>query len=135
MSTSTVVYLDTLRTEATHIQSGTSILTDAPTDNQGKGQYFSPTDLLATSLASCMLTIMGIAANNHRIQMGLPEAEVLKVMASSPRRVQEIQILIHFPQSNLSEKSKSILEKAALSCPVALSLNEEIKQKVSFKYG
>lgn len=135
MSTSTVVYLDTLRTEATHIQSGTSILTDAPTDNQGKGQYFSPTDLLATSLASCMLTIMGITANNHRIQMGLPEAEVLKVMASSPRRVQEIQILIHFPQSNLSEKSKSILEKAALSCPVALSLNEEIKQKVSFKYG
>jgi len=134
MCTSTVVYLDRLRTEATHTRSGEVILTDAPTDNEGKGQYFSPTDLLATSLASCMLTIMGITANKKNIHMGHCEAEVLKVMSSSPRRVIEIQILIHFPQSELNKKSRAILEKAALSCPVALSLNPAINQKVTFKY-
>lgn len=134
MNTSTVSYQNNLRTEATHSRSGSKILTDAPVDNHGEGQNFSPTDLLATSLASCMLTIMGITANEHNIQLKQPEAEVLKVMNSAPRRVKEIQIVIRFPQSELDEKSKNILEKAALTCPVALSLNPEIKQKVAFKY-
>jgi len=134
MSTSTVLYVGDLRTKATHLKSGATIQTDAPTDNHGKGQNFSPTDLLATSLASCMLTVMGISAQKHQIDVGRPEAEILKVMDSAPRRVKEIQIQIRFPQSNLDKKSRSILEKAALSCPVALSLSPSIKQKVSFKY-
>lgn len=134
MSTSTLIYTGNLSTEAIHTRSGSKITTDAPVDNKGKGQNFSPTDLLATSLASCMLTIMGIAAEKHQINMGFPEAEVLKAMDSAPRRVKEIQILIRFPQSKLDEKSKNILEKAALTCPVALSLNPEIVQNVSFKY-
>ena len=134
MSTSTVTYVGDLRTKATHSKSGSSIQTDAPTDNHGKGQNFSPTDLLATSLASCMLTIMGISAQKHQIDVGRPEAEILKVMDSTPRRVKEIQIHIRFPQSKLDKKSRSILEKAALTCPVALSLSPNLKQNVSFKY-
>ncbi len=134
MTTSTVLYLKNLRTEATHLRSGSKILTDAPVDNHGEGQNFSPTDLLATSLASCMLTIMGITANKHQIKLDQPEAEVLKIMNQAPRRVKEIQILIRFPQSRLDDKSKKILEEAALTCPVALSLNPEINQKVDFRY-
>jgi uncharacterized OsmC-like protein len=134
MSTSTLVYAGNLSTQATHTRSGSKIITDAPVDNNGKGLNFSPTDLLATSLASCMLTIMGIAANKHQINMGFPEAEVIKLMDSAPRRVKEIQILIRFPQSTLDKKSKTILEKAALTCPVALSIHPDIKQNVSFKY-
>jgi len=134
MSTSTVTYVGDLRTKATHTKSRSSIQTDAPTDNHGKGENFSPTDLLATSLASCMLTVMGISATKHQINMGRPEAEILKIMESAPRRVKEIQIDIRFPQSKLNEKSRSILEKAALTCPVALSLNPSLNQKVRFKY-
>lgn len=134
MNTSTLVYAGNLNVQATHTRSGSKIITDAPVDNKGQGLNFSPTDLLATSLASCMLTVMGIAADKHQINMGFPEAEVIKLMDSAPRRVKEIQILIRFPQSTLDKKPKTILEKAALTCPVALSIHPDIKQNVSFKY-
>jgi len=134
MTTSTVLYQIDLRTQAEHTRSGSRITTDAPVDNHGKGQNFSPTDLLATSLASCMLTIMGIVANEHNFKLKHPEAEVFKLMDSNPRRVKEIQIRIRFPECDLDKKSKKILEKAALNCPVAKSIHSDINQVVQFKY-
>ena len=97
MATSKVIYLGGLRTNSTHLQSGIEIITDAPLDNQGKGEAFSPTDLMATSLANCMLTIMGIAARTHEIDIDGTTAEVTKIMAAEPRRVAEIHINLHFP--------------------------------------
>lgn len=128
MATSTISYLGELRTEATHLASGNQILTDAPVDNQGKGAAFSPTDLFATSLGACALTIMGIAANTHRIDLTGARAEVTKIMSSTPpRRVARIEIDFHFTNV-YSEKEKSILQHAAETCPVALSLQTEITQ-------
>jgi putative redox protein len=133
MATAKVKYLGGLRTEATHLGSGNKIITDAPLDNQGKGQAFSPTDLLSSSLASCMLTVMGIAANTHQINMDGSEAEVTKIMAADPRRVSEIHIVITLPHT-YNDKEKAILEHAARTCPVALSVNTAIIQKIEFAY-
>lgn len=131
MATSTITYLGELRTEAVHIQSGNVLITDAPVDNQGKGQAFSPTDLLATSLASCMMTIIGIAAQNHQIKLGRFTAEVTKIMASDPRRVAGIHILMRFTDGeNYSEKERKIIERAALTCPVMYSLHPDIEKKL-----
>ncbi len=133
MPTSKVIYHGGLRTSATHLQSGTAILTDAPVDNQGKGEAFSPTDLLATSLANCMLTIMGIAARTHEIDMDGTTAEVTKVMAAEPRRVAEIHVNFSFPKkADYSDKQKKILEHAALTCPVHYSLHPDINKPVDF---
>lgn len=133
MATSKVVYNGGLRTTSTHLQSGTEIITDAPVDNHGKGEAFSPTDLLATSLANCMLTIMGITARTHEIDMDNTTAEVTKVMATEPRRVSEIHIHFDFPKKNeYADKQKKILEHAALTCPVFYSLHPDIKKKISF---
>jgi len=134
MATSKIVYTGELRTQATHLASGTQIITDAPVDNHGKGHAFSPTDLLATSLANCMLTVMGIAANTHSINMDGAWAEVTKVMAVDPRRVSEIHVKITMPAKNYTDKEKSILEHAGRTCPVAQSLNKEILQDISFIY-
>jgi putative redox protein len=134
MKTSKIIYLGNLRTEATHLRSGQTIITDAPLDNNGKGAAFSPTDLLATSLGNCMLTIMGIAAEKHSINMEGISIEITKVMASDPRRVSEIIVEFDMHGQNYTEKEKKILENAAHTCPVAKSLSTELRQTVIFNY-
>lgn len=134
METIRTIYKGNLRTEALHIKSGQIIITDAPIDNQGKGEAFSPTDLLSASLGSCMLTVMGIAARTHHIDMDGAAIGITKLMASNPRKVSEIIIEFKIQGKNYSDKEKVILEKAALTCPVALSLNPDIKQTIHFSY-
>lgn len=129
--TATVTYTGGLRTEAVHLKSGNKIITDAPTDNQGNGEAFSPTDLAATSLASCILTIMGIAAKNHDVDIVGATADVKKVMASNPRRIERIEINMTMPAKDYSDKQKTILEKAAHHCPVGLSLHENTEEVIS----
>lgn len=131
--TSEIIYKGSLRTEAKHLQSETLIETDAPVDNQGKGERFSPTDLLATSLGSCMLTIMGIKARDMQIDLAGTEVSIKKLMKSEPRRVGGIDVSFKFPASlALSEKEKKILENAALTCPVAKSIHPDIEMNVAF---
>jgi putative redox protein len=133
MTTSTVIYTGELRTEARHTQSGKEILTDAPKDNFGKGEGFSPTDLVATALASCMLSIMGIVARRDNITpVDGAQAEVVKVMYPDPRRIGEVHIKIFFPKNNYSDKEKKMYEHAAFTCPVAKSLHPDLKQLVEF---
>ena len=132
--TSKVIYKGNLRTEARHIQSGNTIITDAPTDNKGKGEAFSPTDLVATALASCMLTIMGIKANEMNINIEGAYAEVKKIMTAGPRRIAQVIIDINIPIS-ADEKTKNILEKAALTCPVDKSLSDSMIRDVKFIWG
>jgi len=134
MITSKVVYQGELRTSATHMLSGTTIITDAPPDNQGKGEAFSPTDLVATAMASCMLTIMGIAARTHQLEITGTTVEVTKVMASNPRRISEIHCIFHIPGQGLSAKDKAILENAGKTCPVIQSLSSEIRKVIQFNY-
>ena len=130
---STVVYKGDLRTEATHIKSGETIITDAPIDNQGKGEAFSPTDLVATALASCMITIMGIVAKRDGIKMVGTRAEVEKIMGMDPRRISEIRIKIQFAFP-VEEKDRLKLERAAHTCPVSGSLHENLNEIVTFIY-
>ena len=130
---STVVYKGDLRTEATHIKSGETIITDAPIDNQGKGEAFSPTDLVATALASCMITIMGIVAKRDGIKMVGTRAEVEKIMGIDPRRISEIRIMIQFAFP-VEEKDRLKLERAAHTCPVSGSLHEDLNEIVTFIY-
>jgi len=134
MPTSTVLYTTNLRTELTHTLSGNIIITDAPPDNKGRGEAFSPTDLVVTSLASCMLTIMGIAANEKGFSIDGTRASVTKVMYFDPRRIGEIRVILKFPQNNYSVKEKKIIEKAAYTCPVSQSLHPELKQKIEFNF-
>ncbi len=131
MATIETTYLGGLRTEAIHLQSGTKIITDAPTDNQGKGEAFSPTDLLTASLGSCMLTIMGIAARTNNIDIDNTQSFITKIMAADPRRVSEILISFKFPKE-YTEKEQKILERAALTCPVYYSLEKDLKKTVDF---
>ena len=131
-ATSKVIYQGNLRTSATHLRSGTNIITDAPTDNNGKGEAFSPTDLVATSLARCMITIMGIKARNMEIDIEGTTASIVKVMASGPRRIEEIVIDVTMPSNNFKESEKTILEKVARTCPVALTLHPDTKQTIQF---
>jgi putative redox protein len=133
MLTSKVIYKGELRTEATHLQSNTVIHTDAPKDNHGKGEAFSPTDLVATALASCMISILGIVAMKDGItRVDGTIAEVTKIMASDPRRIDEIHITVTFPKKDFTEKEKKIYEHAALTCPVAKSLHPDLKQIIEF---
>jgi uncharacterized OsmC-like protein len=127
-------YEGNLRTRARHQASGNELITDAPLDNQGKGEAFSPTDLLSASLGSCMLTIMGIAARTHDFSIEGTAVDITKVMANNPRRVAEVVVEFTMPVQAYSEKEKSILEKAALTCPVALSLHPDLKQTVIFNW-
>lgn len=133
MATVRTVYVGNLRTEATHIQSGTSILTDAPSDNHGLGEAFSPTDLVATALGSCMLTIMGISSKAHGFDIDGTVLDITKVMGVEPRRIVEIIVNIDFP-SDYSDKHKRIIEACAKECPVANSLHPDLKQTFSFNY-
>ena len=132
--TSTVTYLGELRTEATHLFSGTKIITDAPLDNQGRAEAFSPTDLCATSLASCMLTIMGISARNHGLNMDGAHATINKIMAANPRRIARVEIHIVMPKNEFDEGQRKLLETAGRSCPVAFSLAEGIEQAIEFEW-
>ena len=134
MTTSVVFYSGNLRTESQHLQSGEIITTDAPTDNEGTGQAFSPTDLAATSLANCMMTVMGIVASRHNIDIEGTRANVEKFMGVNPRRIIEIKIDFHFP-NNYDTATKKLLERAALDCPVAKSFSESISQNIDFNYG
>ena len=131
--TSEIIYKGSLRTEAKHLQSNTIIETDAPTDNQGKGERFSPTDLMATSLGTCMLTIMGIKARDMNISLDGTGVIIKKFMKPDPRRVSGIDVNFNFPSSlKLNEKEKIILERAALTCPVAKSIHPDIEVNVDF---
>lgn len=134
MATSKITYNGGLRTTSVHERSGNEIITDAPVDNQGKGEAFSPTDLLATSLGNCMLTIVGIASASHGFSIDGATAEVTKIMAENPRRVSEIVVNFQFPANGYSDKDKTIIERSAHTCPVAMSLHPDIKQTVSFNY-
>jgi len=134
MPTSIVVYQGELSTDAEHASSGTVIRTDAPKDNQGLGRTYSPTDLLATALGSCMLTIMGIRAKTADIDISGTTATITKIMADQPRRVSQILVDIAVKDRSLTNKDKSALEHAALHCPVAKSLSEHLIQTVSFSY-
>ncbi|MEF9950087.1 MAG: OsmC family protein [Mucinivorans sp.] len=128
------IYKGDLRTEATHLQSNTTITTDAPTDNHGRGESFSPTDLLATALGSCMLTIMGITAQTHSMDIEGTELHITKIMAADPRRVGEIVVEFNFPKKGYSDKEQKMLRAAALTCPVAQSLSEKLVQTIIFNF-
>jgi putative redox protein len=133
MITSKVTYKGELRTEAIHSQSGIIIMTDAPKDNHGKGEAFSPTDLVATALASCMISIMGIVAlKDNMTSAEGTVAEVIKVMYPDPRRIGEIHVKVTFPAKNFTDREKKIYENAALTCPVAKSLHPDLKQLIEF---
>lgn len=127
-------YLGKLRTEALHLASANRIITDAPTDNHGRGEAFSPTDLVCASLCSCMMTIMGIRASKHNITLEGLEADVTKHMSSDPRQIARIEIAFRLGHTDASAEQRAMLKDAALHCPVALSLNPEIKQEVHFDF-
>ncbi|MBN8701843.1 MAG: OsmC family protein [Bacteroidetes bacterium] len=128
-----IIYQGNLRTEATHLKSGNKIITDAPLDNNGKGEAFSPTDLLSTSLGNCMLTIMGILAERINVDITNTVVDVTKIMNVNTRKVNEIKLDVKFPKS-YTDKEKQMLENAAKTCPVALSLNTELIQTINFIY-
>jgi putative redox protein len=125
-------YLGNLRVESTHLQSGNTIITDAPVDNRGKGEAFSPTDLLASSLGSCITTIMGIKAMDNGIDIEGTEVEITKIMASDPRRVAEVVVEFRFPDKGYTDDQKKIIESVAGTSPVPLSLSSELKQTIRF---
>lgn len=133
MNTATARYAGNLRTEATHTASGNTILTDAPVDNHGRGEAFSPTDLVSAALGSCMMTIMGIVAERLNVDLTNVTYDVTKHMAAEPRRIRQIDVQFQLP-ATLNSKERATLENAARTCPVALSLNPEIRQEVQFEY-
>lgn len=135
MATIQTAYLGELRTQSKHLQSGELIITDAPIDNNGKGQAFSPTDTVAGALASCMMTIMGILAEREGIDLSGLKADVTKIMsATPPRKIQEIIISFHWPTPPATEVQIEKLKRAARTCPVALSLHPEVKQTLHFDF-
>lgn len=131
--TSKVTYLGNLRTENIHIKSGNSYFTDAPVDNNGKGEAFSPTDTVATGLANCMLTIMGIKAAQMDVSLEGTVASVTKTMSANPRRISKIKVEFDFPNA-LDSKSQKILEHTANTCPVHYSLHPDIEKEVIFNW-
>ncbi len=133
--TTKIIYEGNLRTDMEHVDSGTHIKTDAPKDNQGNGAAFSPTDLLASAFASCIVTTMAIYARNHAIYFENARAEVTKIMTANPRKVGEVKVDIYMPNHTYSEKEKSGLEHIAHTCPVARSLHPDLLQNVKFFYA
>lgn len=133
--TSQIIYKGELRTAATHLQSGSVIETDAPTDNQGKGELFSPTDLVATALGACMITTMGIKARTMDIVLDGTRLDVTKVMASDPRRISKIVVHLFFPNTlQLDDKQKEILERTARTCPVERTLHPDVELDMQFNW-
>lgn len=131
--TSKVTYLGDLRTSSIHLQSGNEIISDAPLDNNGKGEAFSPTDTVANALASCMLTVMGIKARDMGVNMDGSTAEVTKYMQADPRRISKIEVVLTM-KSDADEKAKTILERTALTCPVHQSLHPDIEKDITFNW-
>ena len=134
MTTISASYLGSLRTQATHLKSGNTIITDAPVDNNGKGEAFSPTDLVCAALSSCMMTIMGMVAEREKIDLTGLTSDIVKIMGSNPRKIAEIQITFTHQNSGASEEQKQKLKHAARTCPVALSLSETVKQSIVFNF-
>jgi putative redox protein len=134
MTTIKTIYLGELRTENEHLQSGNKVITDAPVDNRGKGEYFSPTDLLATALGSCIMTIMGIKARDNHINLNGTEVNVTKIMANDPRRVAEVIVEFNFPKKDYSEAEKKLVESVAGISPVPLSLHPDLIQTIKFNW-
>ena len=130
----TIEYSDNLRTLSTHLKSGQTVITDAPVDNNGKGEAFSPTDLLATSLVTCVMTILAITCNNGDAEIVNMSAEVKKVMASNPRRVDRVWAKIKVELKGGNSKEAERLERAARACPVAKSLSPELQQQIEFEW-
>ncbi|MEO0045468.1 MAG: putative stress-induced protein OsmC [Bacteroidota bacterium] len=133
MPTSKVTYLGDLRTSSIHLQSGSEIISDAPLDNNGKGEAFSPTDTVANGFASCMFTVMGIKAREMGVDFSGSTAEVTKIMAADPRRISEIHVTFEM-HADADEKTKTILERTALTCPVHFSLHPDIKREIVFNW-
>jgi uncharacterized OsmC-like protein len=131
--TSKVTYLGDLRTSSIHLQSGNEIISDAPLDNNGKGEAFSPTDTVANALASCMMTVMGIKARDMNLDLKGSTAEVTKIMNAEPRRIGTIEIIFDMSGTD-DQKNKTILERTAMTCPVFLSLNTEIEKRITFNW-
>ena len=131
--TSKITYTGELRTSCEHIRSGNSFITDAPLDNNGLGKAFSPTDTVATGLGSCMITVMGIKANRLGVDLTGSTVEIIKHMASDPRRIAKIEAKLMLP-AEVSEKNKKILEHTARTCPVIYSLHPDIEKKISFHW-
>jgi uncharacterized OsmC-like protein len=131
--TSKITYVGELRTICIHLQSGTEILTDAPTDNHGKGEAFSPTDLVATALGSCMVSIMAIMSKDLEVKLKDSTVSITKIMQSEPRKIAKIVVILDMAIQT-SEKNKTILEKSAMTCPVLLSLNPDIEKEVTFNW-
>lgn len=131
--TSKVTYLGDLRTSSVHLQSGSEIISDAPLDNNGKGQAFSPTDTVANALATCMFTIMGIKARGMGVSMQGSVAEVTKTMAADPRRISKIKVVFNL-KSDADDKARVILERAAMHCPVHYSLHPDIERDITFNW-
>jgi len=131
--TSKITYLGGLRTTCEHLQSGNTIITDAPTDNHGKGEAYSPTDLVATSLGSCMISIMAIKSKDLDVDLVNSTIEITKIMQAEPRKIAKIIVALFLP--NTSEKNKIILERAAMTCPVFLSLHPDIEKDVTFHWN
>jgi uncharacterized OsmC-like protein len=129
-----VEYQGNLRTQAKHLKSGNVFVTDAPTDNNGKGEAFSPTDLVSAALSSCMMTIMGMVAEREEIDLKGLRSEVVKIMTANPRKIGEIQITFYHPTLKATDIQKQKLKNAALTCPVALSLSDSVKQTVVFNF-
>ncbi len=135
MITSSITYTGGLHTTAVHVRSGKTMETDAPVDNQGKGEAFSPTDLLATSLASCALTTMGIIGNKNNINIDGATADIIKHMAADPRRVCKIEMVIQMPQDkSYAVEEKELMEKTAMTCPVARSLHPDLMQMIEIRW-
>lgn len=127
-------YSGALRTQAVHIKSGSQLVTDAPVDNNGRGEAFSPTDLVCVALSSCMMTTMGILAQREGIPMEGMTSKIVKVMDNNPRKIKEIQIRLTHPSLVATDIQKEKLRRAALTCPVALSLADSVKQTVEFDF-
>lgn len=134
MATVIAKYLGDLRVECVHPASGARIITDAPVDNQGKGEAFSPTDLCATALAACAMTIIGIYGQSHNVNVTGTEVEVQKTMSANPRRIAKVEVTFHMPDRPYSDKEKTSIERCAHSCPVHLSLHPETEQVFTFKW-
>lgn len=133
--TSQIIYKSGLRTSCTHLQSGTEIETDAPTDNKGKGERFSPTDLMATALGSCMITTMGIKAESMGIELDGTRVDVTKIMVSDPRRIGKLVAHVYFPEGlHLDDQTKLILERSARTCPVERSLHPDMELDMAFNW-
>ncbi len=134
MATSTVEYLGGLRTKCTHLKSGSEVLTDAPLDNNGRGDAFSPTDLVATAYVSCMLTVIGIYCGNHGIDFSFGKANVTKIMMADPRRIAKIEVEFDFSENNWPESLHQRIMKAGEECPVAKTIGDNVELMFEYKF-